>query len=82
MARNQEKAQSMLYRFREAMLMEAGKLAPKERPNHTNDTFRIDHCRHFRREVVREIGDKVVKIQDRKTLIETINLAFLDSCFG
>ena len=64
MARNQEKAQSMLYRFREASMMEAGLIPRKERPKTANAVSRIDHCRHYRREIVREIGERLVKIQD------------------
>ena len=53
-------------------MMEAGLIPQKERPKHTGGTSRIDHCRHYRREIVREIGERLVKIQDGKWAIERV----------
>ncbi|CAO3660303.1 unnamed protein product [Umbelopsis vinacea] len=56
MARNEEKAQSMLYRFREAQAAEMGLLRPqKKRPAVASE---------WRRQVLSEISRKVSKIQD------------------
>lgn len=65
MARNQEKAQSMLYRFREAQAQSLG-LAPKtaRRPRLASSVTSLKECERWRGEVIREISRKVSKIQD------------------
>lgn len=65
MARNQEKAQSTLYRFREAQAAELG-IAPSSarRPRVANRVNNLRECEKWRGEVLREISRKVSKIQD------------------
>jgi pre-mRNA-splicing factor ISY1 len=65
MARNQEKAQSTLYRFREAQAAELG-IAPSSarRPRVASRVTNLRECEKWRGEVLREISRKVSKIQD------------------
>ncbi|SJX61410.1 related to pre-mRNA splicing factor [Sporisorium reilianum f. sp. reilianum] len=65
MARNQEKAQSMLYRFREAQAQSLG-LAPKtaRRPRLASSVTSLKECERWRGDVIRDISRKVSKIQD------------------
>lgn len=67
MARNEEKAQSMLYRFREAMKIEAGmKRNPNDATPLTPATCdRLPIAEQGRKEVLREISKKITRIQDR-----------------
>jgi len=62
MARNQEKAQSMLSRFRATQDAEAG-LGPQKRPNIASECTNLQHCEKWRRELVHDIANKVQKIQ-------------------
>ncbi|KAI8320235.1 Isy1-like splicing factor [Martensiomyces pterosporus] len=65
MARNQEKAQSMLYRFREAQSIEMGLTKPKERrPHLASQVETLDEAERWRRDVIREISRSVSKIHD------------------
>ncbi|PWN24390.1 Isy1-like splicing factor, partial [Jaminaea rosea] len=68
MARNQEKAQSLLYRFREAQAAELGiRTGPKagqKRPRLASSVKDLRECERWRGDVLREIGRKVGKIQD------------------
>ncbi|CAG8727130.1 11286_t:CDS:2, partial [Ambispora leptoticha] len=65
MARNEEKAQSMLYRFREAQAAELGLLKPKERrPYLASDCTNVREAEKWRQQILREISRKVSKIQD------------------
>jgi hypothetical protein len=66
MARNQEKAQSMLYRFREAMLIESGqKRHPKDRrpllPSACNS---LPIAETARKDVLKEVNRLIGRIQD------------------
>ncbi|KAI9322492.1 Isy1-like splicing factor [Dichotomocladium elegans] len=66
MARNEEKAQSMLYRFREAQAAELG-LAPKKRerrPAMASSVNTVGECEKWRRQILNQIARKVSKIQD------------------
>lgn len=65
MARNQEKAQSTLYRFRQAQAAELG-LPPAnaKRPRVANRVNNLREAEKWRGEVLREISRKVSKIQD------------------
>ncbi|GAA5875309.1 hypothetical protein JCM1840_001925 [Sporobolomyces johnsonii] len=65
LARNEEKAQSMLYRFREAQAAELG-LAQKtdRRPRVAASCKDLRQCERWRGEILREISRKVSKIQD------------------
>ncbi|GAA6006226.1 hypothetical protein JCM10207_000568 [Rhodosporidiobolus poonsookiae] len=65
MARNEEKAQSMLYRFREAQAAELG-LSQKtdRRPRVAASCKDLRQCERWRGEVLREVSRKVSKIQD------------------
>ncbi|KAG8894300.1 NineTeen Complex (NTC) component [Tulasnella sp. 403] len=65
MARNEEKAQSMLYRFREAQAAELG-LSRKgdKRPKVASSCKSLRECERWRGEILREISRKVSKIQD------------------
>ncbi|KAK9448509.1 Isy1-like splicing factor [Limtongia smithiae] len=66
MARNSEKAQSMLYRFREQEAAEMGiiDMARQRRPKVISSVESITVCEKWRGQVVRDIGRKVTKIQD------------------
>ncbi|CAG8481694.1 234_t:CDS:2 [Ambispora gerdemannii] len=65
MARNEEKAQSMLYRFREAQAAELGLLKPKERrPYLASDCTNVREAEKWRQQILREVSRKVSKIQD------------------
>ncbi|EIW78160.1 Isy1-domain-containing protein [Coniophora puteana RWD-64-598 SS2] len=65
MARNEEKAQSMLYRFREAQAAELG-LGTRgdRRPKMASACKSLRECERWRGELLREISRKVSKIQD------------------
>ncbi|KAF0492483.1 pre-mRNA-splicing factor ISY1-like [Gigaspora margarita] len=65
MARNEEKAQSMLYRFREAQAIQLGLVKPKERrPYLASDCNNLKDAEKWRQQIIREISRKVSKIQD------------------
>ncbi|KAF7725949.1 NineTeen Complex (NTC) component [Apophysomyces ossiformis] len=65
MARNEEKAQSMLYRFREAQAAELGLVRKRERrPALASSVNTIGECERWRRDLLGEIARKVSKIQD------------------
>ncbi|CAG8434572.1 5357_t:CDS:2 [Diversispora eburnea] len=65
MARNEEKAQSMLYRFREAQAVQLGLVKPKERrPYLASDCNDLKDAEKWRQQIIREISRKVSKIQD------------------
>lgn len=70
MARNEEKAQSMLFRFREAQAAELG-LATRRtdrRPRLASSVKNLKDCERWRGEILREISRKVSKIQDCECL--------------
>ncbi|KAJ2703881.1 NineTeen Complex (NTC) component [Coemansia sp. IMI 203386] len=65
LARNQEKAQSMLYRFREAQSLEMGQSKSKERrPFLASQVENLDDAEKWRRDVIREISRAASKIHD------------------
>ncbi|KAH0578764.1 NineTeen Complex (NTC) component [Termitomyces sp. 'cryptogamus'] len=65
MARNEEKAQSMLYRFREAQAAELGVGTQADRrPKMASACKSLTECEKWRGEILREISRKVSKIQD------------------
>ncbi|KAF9358217.1 NineTeen Complex (NTC) component [Mortierella sp. AD094] len=65
MARNEEKAQSMLYRFREAKNAELGGSKKLERrPYRISEVTSLAEAEKWRRNVIGEISKKVSKIQD------------------
>ncbi|GBE88701.1 Isy1-like splicing factor [Sparassis latifolia] len=65
MARNEEKAQSMLYRFREAQAAELGLGTRSDRrPKMASACKSLRDCERWRGEILREISRKVSKIQD------------------
>ncbi|KAK7460429.1 NineTeen Complex (NTC) component [Stygiomarasmius scandens] len=65
MARNEEKAQSMLYRFREAQAAELGLgTRADRRPRMASACKSLRECERWRGEILREISRKVSKIQD------------------
>ncbi|MBW0526627.1 hypothetical protein O181_066342 [Austropuccinia psidii MF-1] len=65
MARNEEKAQSMLYRFREAQAAELGiSTKTDRRPRLASSCQDLRQCERWRGEILREISRKVSKIQD------------------
>ncbi|CAG8744820.1 17852_t:CDS:2, partial [Acaulospora morrowiae] len=64
-ARNEEKAQSMLYRFREAQAVQLGLVKQKERrPYLASDCNSLKDAEKWRQQIIREISRKVSKIQD------------------
>ncbi|KAI1317953.1 NineTeen Complex (NTC) component [Mortierella claussenii] len=65
MARNEEKAQSMLYRFREAKNAELGGSKKLERrPYRISEVSSLAEAEKWRRNVIGDISRKVSKIQD------------------
>ncbi|KEZ39282.1 Pre-mRNA-splicing factor ISY1 [Scedosporium apiospermum] len=66
MARNSEKAQSMLFRFREAQAADLGLFdaARTRRPKLITEVDSIPACEKWRGQVLKEISRKVTKIQD------------------
>ncbi|KAF9436459.1 NineTeen Complex (NTC) component [Entomortierella beljakovae] len=65
MARNEEKAQSMLYRFREAKNAELGGSKKLERrPYRISEVSSLADAEKWRRNVIGDISKKVSKIQD------------------
>ena len=69
-ARNQEKAQSMLYRFRQAQAIEMGIERPSSdrRPRMASSVSSLKDCEKWRGEIMRDISRKVSKIQDGQYL--------------
>src|SRR6266480_4907769 len=67
MARNSEKAQSMLFRFRAAQAAESGILstALQRRPKAPSTISSIPVCEKWRGQVLKEISRKVSRIQDQ-----------------
>ncbi|CAO0790801.1 unnamed protein product [Mucor circinelloides] len=65
MARNEEKAQSMLYRFREAQAAElgGGKMRLR-RPGFAGVVNTVQEAEKWRRDILSEISRKISKIQD------------------
>ena len=66
MARNSEKAHSMLFRFRAAQAAEAGiiDISRTRRPKLITSVTSIPVCEKWRGQVLKEISRKVTKIQD------------------
>ncbi|KAK4050532.1 NineTeen Complex (NTC) component [Microbotryomycetes sp. JL221] len=65
MARNEEKAQSMLYRFRESQAAELGlSIRSDRRPRLASQCKDLRQAERWRGEILREISRKVSKIQD------------------
>ncbi|KAI8632839.1 Isy1-like splicing factor [Xylariaceae sp. FL1651] len=66
MARNSEKAQSMLFRFREAQAADLGIIdaGRTRRPRVITEVDSIPACEKWRGQVLKEISRKVSKIQD------------------
>ncbi|KAJ3132450.1 NineTeen Complex (NTC) component [Physocladia obscura] len=64
-ARNEEKAQSMLYRFREAQMAELGiGIKNERRPGSSAGVTTVREADKWRGDIIREISRKVSKIQD------------------
>lgn len=66
MARNSEKAQSMLFRFRAAQAQESGLLpsASQRRPKATSTVAQIPLAEKYRGQILRDVSRKITKIQD------------------
>ncbi|KAK4229931.1 Isy1-like splicing factor [Podospora fimiseda] len=66
MARNSEKAQSMLFRFREAQAADLGiiDVGRARRPRAITEQDSIPNCEKWRGQVLKEISRKVSRIQD------------------
>ncbi|KAK4684522.1 pre-mRNA-splicing factor ISY1, partial [Tremellales sp. Uapishka_1] len=67
MARNSEKANSMLYRFREAQSVEMGlgnRVKGERRPRMASACSSLRECERWRGDIMRDINRKVSKIQD------------------
>ena len=65
-ARNSEKAQSMLFRFRESQAADLGIIDPgrTRRPKRITEVDTVSTCETWRGQVVKEISRKVSRIQD------------------
>ncbi|KAI9822988.1 MAG: NineTeen Complex (NTC) component [Phylliscum demangeonii] len=66
MARNSEKAQSMLFRFREQQAAELGIIdaGRSRRPRSITDVTTVPACEKWRGQVLKEISRKMTRIQD------------------
>lgn len=66
MAQNQEKAQAVLYRFRQAQAAELGvkPFTPGKRPTVANGITSLRECERWRASVMSDLERKVSKIQD------------------
>ncbi|KAK4456759.1 Isy1-like splicing factor [Cladorrhinum samala] len=66
MARNSEKAQSMLFRFREAQAADLGIIdaGRTRRPRNITEQDSIPNCERWRGQVLKEISRKVSRIQE------------------
>ncbi|KAF4122912.1 pre-mRNA-splicing factor ISY1 [Geosmithia morbida] len=66
MARNSEKAQSMLFRFREAQAAELGivDVGRSRRPRRITEVETVPACEKWRGQVVKEISRKMTRIQE------------------
>ncbi|KAF9120305.1 NineTeen Complex (NTC) component, partial [Linnemannia schmuckeri] len=65
MARNEEKAQSMLYRFREAKNAElGGSKVQQRRPFRVSEVTSLTEAEKWRRNTIGDISRKMSKIQD------------------
>ncbi|CAK7201990.1 NineTeen Complex (NTC) component [Sporothrix eucalyptigena] len=66
MARNAEKAQSMLFRFRESQAADLGiaDIGRMRRPKVISEQTSLSNCERWRGQVLKEISRKVSKIQD------------------
>ncbi|CAK7234473.1 NineTeen Complex (NTC) component [Sporothrix bragantina] len=66
MARNAEKAQSMLFRFRESQAADLGitDVGRTRRPKVISEQTSVSNCERWRGQVLKEISRKVSKIQD------------------
>ena len=67
MARNSEKAQSMLYRFRETQAAELGlqnRVKGERRPRMASSVTSLRQCEMWRADILKEVSRKVSKIQD------------------
>ncbi|KAL1887882.1 NineTeen Complex (NTC) component [Sporothrix stenoceras] len=66
MARNAEKAQSMLFRFRESQAADLGitDIGRQRRPKVISEQTNVSNCERWRGQVLKEISRKVSKIQD------------------
>lgn len=64
-ARNEEKSQSMLFRFRESQAAELGLVGRTDRrPRVASSCKDLRQCERWRGEILRDISRKVSKIQD------------------
>lgn len=65
MARNQEKAQSMLFRFRQAQAENLGLVGHVERrPTEPSEVTKLTDAEKWRQQIIREISRKVAQILD------------------
>lgn len=66
MARNAEKAQSMLFRFQEQQAADMGIIdaGRTHRPRNVSSVTSVGQCEKWRSQVVKEISRKVAKLQD------------------
>lgn len=66
MARNSEKAQSMLYRFRASQAAESGLLPTSgtRRPKAPSTVATVPACEKFRGQILRDVSRKLTKIQE------------------
>lgn len=70
MARNQEKAASALYRWRETQMADMGLLRPRGRvPTNPMTVNSLAEAEMFRLKHLEEMAKKITKINDRKYLI-------------
>eukprot|EP00053_Salpingoeca_punica_P010131 m.91297 g.91297 ORF g.91297 m.91297 type:complete len:283 (+) comp15296_c0_seq1:152-1000(+) len=63
MARNEEKAQSTLSRWRQYKQMEEGKV-PLTRPRNVSQVISLKDCENWRHDIIKEIAKKIAQIQN------------------
>lgn len=85
MARNSEKAQSMLYRFRESQALEMGmgnRVKGERRPRMASSVSSLRDCERYRGDILRDIGRKVGKIQDGMSVPLSSSNVQMSRCEG
>ena len=71
MARNQEKASSALFRWRETQMADMGLMRPRigRVPSNPNHVDRLSEAEMIRLKVLDELSRKVTKINDRTAMM-------------
>jgi len=77
MARNSEKAMTVLARWRQLQLKEQGKLRVDRRPYLTSEETNVRKAEKWRYQVIRDIAKKVAQIQNGNNRINDFIFIFI-----